>query len=399
MSRTVILKTYAHVMSAYRNRELRQALFDDGVVMQDVLINLHGEAHRARRRLENRLFRRDTFEHYERELFPSIIMETLEPHRSAGRAELVSLGHQLMMNLGALSAGLDRPEGTPEETFRLYGFMMTFIEGATIADYLGDREALEDRVRAALVDFDVQFVRPSKQRRLRLLSALERNEISESELPKDVLTVLLRNVDQLALPDDVILRETAFFLLSGAHTTATSFTRTMHRLLLHFTSHPEDRERARSDRRFLQQAVHEVLRLEPPSPLRRRRAVASTIVGDAMTVDVDDMVDLDLVSANRDRDVFGATADEFDPHRLLPSDVAPWGTSFGTGMHACIGQDMAAGTLPDPDASTAAQLFGLVPVAIQAVLSMGVGMDPQNPPELDVLTSRGYFKRYPVLLG
>lgn len=384
-------------MSAYRNRDLRQALFDEGVVMQDVLINLHGDAHRARRRLENRLFRRDTFEYYEHDLFPSIIEETLEPHRRAGRAELVSLGHQLMMNLGALSAGLDRPEGTPEETFRLYEFMMTFIEGATIANYLGDKAELEGRVRAALVDFDEQFVRPSKERRLRLISAVERHELPESDLPRDVLTVLLRNVDQLALPDDVILRETAFFLLSGAHTTATSFTRTMHRLLLHFRSNPEDRERARSDRRFLQQAVHEVLRLEPPSPLRRRRAVAATIVGDDVAVEVGDIVDLDLVMANRDRDVFGEHAEEFDPDRTFAPDVPPWGTSFGTGMHACIGQDMAAGTLHDPDAASAVQLFGLVPVALQAVLAMGVRVDPENPPELDALTSRGYFKRYPVL--
>ena len=35
--------------------------------MGDVLVNLHGEAHRDRRRLENRLFRRETFELYERE--------------------------------------------------------------------------------------------------------------------------------------------------------------------------------------------------------------------------------------------------------------------------------------------------------------------------------------------
>jgi hypothetical protein len=57
--------------------------------MSDVLVNLHGDAHRNRRRLENRLFRRDTFMFYERELFPAIIAETLAPHLAAGRSELV----------------------------------------------------------------------------------------------------------------------------------------------------------------------------------------------------------------------------------------------------------------------------------------------------------------------
>ena len=36
-------------------------------------MNLHGAEHRDRRRLENRLFRRDTFAYYENSLFPEII--------------------------------------------------------------------------------------------------------------------------------------------------------------------------------------------------------------------------------------------------------------------------------------------------------------------------------------
>lgn len=400
----VVLTRYHDVIAAYRNRDLKQALFDEGVVMQDVLINLHGDAHRARRRLENRLFRRETFELYERELFPEILRTTLAPHAAAGRAELVSLGHQLMMNLGALSAGIDRQLGTREESFRLYELMMAFIQGATIANYLGDRVALEARVRDALDEFDRDFVRPSRTRRESLLAAVASGALDERALPRDVLTVLLRNVDQLALPDDMILRETAFFLLSGAHTTATSFTRTMHRLLDHLDTNPGDRARACDDRRFLQQVVHEVLRLEPPSPVRRRRALVETTVGDGMAVPAGTIVDLDLVAANRDRDVFGTAADAFIPGRRLPADVAPWGTSFGTGMHACIGLDMAAGTLPDGDANAGgpadmARLFGLVPVAVQAVLQMGIRRDPDDPPELDAMTSRGYFSRYPVLFS
>ena len=396
----VVLTRYHDVIAAYRNRDLKQALFDEGVVMQDVLINLHGDAHRARRRLENRLFRRDTFEHYERELFPTIIEQTLAPYRHQGRAELVSLGHQLMMNLGALSAGVDRREGTAEESFRLYELMMTFIEGATIANYLGDKAALEVRVSAALQEFDRDFVQPSRARREALLAAVAAGALPEESLLRDVLTVLLRNVDKLALPDDIILRETAFFLLSGAHTTATSFTRTMHRLFDHLGHHPEDAERARDDRRFLQQVVHEVLRLEPPSPVRRRRALTTTVVADGVSVEEGTIVDLDLVAANRDPDVFGPDAAEFRPDRGLPDDVPPWGTSFGTGMHACIGLDMAAGVLPaEGDSAGMGQLFGLVPVAVQAVMRLGARRDPDDPPLLDSLTSRGYFARYPVLLS
>jgi cytochrome P450 len=397
MTDHIVLTHYHDVIAAYRNRDLRQALFDDGVVMQDVLINLHGDDHRARRRLENRLFRRETFAYYERELFPHIVADTLAPHIAAGRAELVSLGHQMMMNLGALSAGVDRPAGTADESFRLYELMMIFIEGATIANYLGDKPALEAKVRAALAAFEREFVAPSVNRRRALLAQVARGDVAEEELPRDVLTVLLRNVDQLALTDDIILRETAFYLLSGAHTTATSFTRTVHRLLDHCERHPAARARVVADGRFVQRAVHEVLRLEPPSPLRRRRATRDSVLADGGVVVAGQCVDLDLVAANRDPDVFGPDADDFDPDRTLPSDVPPWATSFGTGMHACIGQDLAAGCLTDDEGNDA--LFGLVPFAVQSVFRAGVRRIADDPPVIDELTSRGYFRRYPVELG
>ena len=74
---TVTITTFDEARECYRSKDLRQALYDAGeVIMEDVVVNLHGDEHRSRRRLENRLFRRDTFFHYERDLFPSIIEDT-----------------------------------------------------------------------------------------------------------------------------------------------------------------------------------------------------------------------------------------------------------------------------------------------------------------------------------
>ncbi|MGI9592190.1 MAG: cytochrome P450, partial [Myxococcota bacterium] len=62
MSRTVTVQSYRDVVHTLRNRFLVQALYDEGgVVMEDVLLTLHGEAHKDRRRLENRVFRREIF--------------------------------------------------------------------------------------------------------------------------------------------------------------------------------------------------------------------------------------------------------------------------------------------------------------------------------------------------
>ena len=76
----------------YRHKDFKQALYDAGeVVMEGVLVNLHGDEHRARRRLENRLFRRETLVHYERDLFPQVISETLEPFVQSGRTALTRI--------------------------------------------------------------------------------------------------------------------------------------------------------------------------------------------------------------------------------------------------------------------------------------------------------------------
>ena len=111
----ILITSFEDARECYRSKDLRQALYDAGeVIMGDVLVNLHGDEHRARRRLENRLFRRDTFFHYERDLFPEIIEKTVKPYIADGKAELVDFGHQMMMNLAALTAGVDRPEARPK---------------------------------------------------------------------------------------------------------------------------------------------------------------------------------------------------------------------------------------------------------------------------------------------
>ncbi|CAB4553304.1 MAG: cytochrome P450 [Actinobacteria bacterium] len=394
----ITITSYEEAKDTYRQKDLRQALYDAGeVIMADVLVNLHGTAHRDRRRLENRLFRRDTFELYEHELFPPLIHQTLEPHVRTGRAELVDLGHQLMMNLAASTAGVDRPLGTPEETFRLYDYLRSFIEGATLAHFTGDRDAKRSEVAAKLAEFDAEFVAPSIARRRGLADAGE-------TLPRDVLSILLDNQDQLDLPHEVVLREVAFYLLAGAHTSATAFTRVTHNVLQWLERHPEDAEAVRTDRRFVQRCTHETIRLQPSSPVAMRWALSDVELRTGRTIPTGAKVVIDLLSVNRDTSVFGPDAESFDPRRQLPDGVPAYGLSFGSGMHACIGQDLAAGLAvaasdPDGDDASGSALLGLVPQAVQALFDHGVRRDPDNPPEMDESTTRPYFGRYPVLFG
>jgi len=393
----VIIDTYECAREAYLSRDLSQALYAAAdVIMADVLITLHGEDHRMRRRLENRLYRREVFFHYENELFPEIIQETLGPHVAAGKAELVSVSHQLMMNLAALTAGVDRPQGTPEETFRLYDYLMTFIEGATLAHYKGDKQAKEAEIKDALAAFDQEFLTPGIARRAALISGFKNGRISEADLPQDVLTVLLRNEDSLNLPHQVILREIAFYLLAGAHTSATAFTRTIHHIFQWLDQTPERRDKIRSSA-FIQRCVHETIRLQPSSPVSERWAENDIQLASGPAIDKGSKVVIDLIQVNRDRSVFGDDADEFNPERKLPPSVPEYGLSFGLGMHACIGKELAAGVLNADSSDSDSRLIGVVTLAVQSMLASGCRPDTEDPPEMNPSTSRPYFGRYPVI--
>ena len=396
--RTVTIDTYAAAQQCYRNRDLRQGSYDEGdVVMADVVINLHGAEHRNRRRLENRLFRRDTFWHYEQDLFPAIFSETLAPHLAAGRTELVRFSHQLMMNLAALTAGVDRPEGTPEETFRLYDYLMLFIEGATIAHHTGDKEVKSAEVHAALQAFGREFLAPGIERRQAILDRIAAGTAQESDLPPDVLSVLVRNQDNLDLTPEIICREVAFYLLAGAHTSATAFTRTMHHIFGWLQAHPDDADLPRADRLFCQRATHETIRLQPSSPVAVRWAEADFTLADGTAIGIGDRVVIDLPKVNRDPAAFGGDAEDFNPLRETAEGVHPWGLSFGMGMHACIGQDLAAGIVLDAETGLDGHLFGVTPVAVQTMFDHGCVPDPDDPPEMDASTTRPYFGRYPVI--
>jgi cytochrome P450 len=394
----VVLTTFEEAKEAYRAKDLRQSLYDEGeVIMADVLVNLHGTEHRARRRAENRMFRRDVFERYECDLFPGVIAETLAPHLAAGRADLVPLGHQLMLNLAALTAGVDRPLGTPEETRRLYAYMMLFIEGATLAHSTGDKDAQRRDIAAGLLEWDAEFLAPSVARRRDLLARRAAGE--EVELPRDVLTTLLEHQGDLELTPEVLRREVAFFLLAGAHTTATAFVRSIDHILGWVAAHPEDAGRARTDALFVQRCIHETIRLNPSSPVGRRRALGPVRLRNGVEIPEGSLVVLDLQRINRDPAVFGDDADAFDPHRALPPGVAPFGLSFAAGMHVCIGQDLAAGVVPRPGGDLDGHLYGLLTGSVQSVLTAGVQRDPADPPQRDQNTLRPYWGRYPVLLG
>ncbi|MEE3294390.1 MAG: cytochrome P450, partial [Pseudomonadota bacterium] len=337
---------YEIIKKALVNRDLKQALYDEGkVIMEGVLLTLHGQEHHQRRKLEHKVFQRDFFRYYEHELFPRTLEETIFPFLNNGSADLLDFGYRITMNLTADFAGIDRLKKTPEETENLLTLVKIFSQGATLVHSKRPHDEVNMEVTEALAVFEEKFLIPSKNRRLKILKQFNDNKLDEDDLPRDVLTVLLRNVDGINLDSEIIKREIAFYLQAGSHSTANSMTHALHDIFGWMEKHPEDKEKIYNDPIFLQRCVHESMRLHPASPVAWRKPTCPIELDKEIQMKQDDLLIMDLHNANRDKEIFGNDAEEFNPYRELDPNQSIWGLTFGIGLHLCFGRDLDGGLI------------------------------------------------------
>lgn len=393
----VTLHRFTDCEAALRNGDLKQALYDAGkVVMEDVLLTLHGPEHLKRRGVEARVFRRNFFNHYEKVVFPSTLQQTLEPYLAAGRADLVEFGYRATVNLTADFAGIDRPERSAEESERLIRLVKKLSEGATAVHSTRDPVELEAEVRAALAEFDSSFLQPSVERRTRMLEAVASGSLDAQELPRDVLTVILQARDELTLDGQLLLREIAFYMQAGAHSTANSVIHAFHEIIL-WAGADEERWQRLSDPLFVQRCVHESLRLHPASPEAWRTSMCPMSISGGGDLATGERLVLDLFRANRDPSIFGEGADGFDPDRSTPRGVLPTGLAFGIGVHACLGRELDGGLPAKPGADPESHQYGIVALIVIRLLALGGRPDPGAPAQIDTKTIRPNWGSYPVI--
>ena len=99
--------------------------------------------------------------------------------------------------------------------------------------------------------------------------------------------------------------------------------------------------------------------------------------------------------------LFHLDSDEFRPDRVIPDDAAPWGLTFGHGIHACLGMELAGGMAPEFDASGAVDpkthVYGAITTMASMLFAAGLERDPDRPAALDSSTVRTVFSAYPVV--
>ena len=390
-----IFNNYNDAVNALRIKDLKQSLYDDGeVIMDQVLVCLHGEEHKKRRKLENKIFTREVFKYYENEVFPRTINETLEPYIESGKMDLVDYGFRVLLNLTADFSGVDRPEKTKKETEILLGLLKIFASGATLHHSTRDHEEVKNEVRNALKSFDEQFLKPSIKRRKNLIK-----KQAYEDLPSDILTVLLMNEDDLNLPYDVLQREIAFYLLAGAQTSIHSLVHVFHEIHDWVKNNPEKEVKLKDDPIFVQKCFLESTRLHPSSPIALRKPVCPVKLPDDKEANLGDSIVIDLYNSNRDKKVFGEDADKFNPYREPPSGQNLYGLSFGLGMHSCIGRNLAAGVNSKPDTDPNNHHYGTVTMILRELISRNAIPDPNSKPRMDDKTKRPNWGYYPIIFG
>ncbi len=400
---TVTLDRYEDIRAALLDPNLSRTFdkrtYDEGNIREGIVSISHGAVHRARRRLENTMFRAEVLRLYERDLFPRVMNDLLDVLIDRDQVDLFPIGELLSVVLAARRAGIDHSSSL-DQLRTLVRYVDAFSQGAAILD-AKDPDAVRALVRETYAEFERDFVKPSAARRAELIGRMRAGGPSEDELPQDILTVLLlhREDPRLELSDDGrMVREVATYLQGGTHTSAQTLVNALD--LIFATADPTGTiQRAAVDTLFAQRVIQETLRLRPTTPKIRRRAEADTVVA-RRPIPKDAVVILDIVAANRDERLFGEHPDDFDPDRTIDPDVHRWGLSFGGGPHQCPGRAVGGGfPVPNSFDVDADHVHGLVALELQAVARRGVRPDPSHPPVRDTRTERftrwsHYFVRF-----
>ena len=201
--------------------------------------------------------------------------------------DLVEFGYLATIQLTSDFAGVDRED---KDIQKLIGIVKRFSEAATIALSTREKNAVRKNLKIAKDSF-LRFLKPSWSRRKQLIEDFKKGQIREEDLPEDVLTVLLKNQNNLKLSDGDIEREICFYLQAGSHSTANSLVHAANEIL----NWTKDTTMLASNPTLVQKCVHESLRLHPASPIAARKVVQTTRIAGQL-FEKGDELELDLAS-------------------------------------------------------------------------------------------------------
>jgi cytochrome P450 len=375
---------------------LRSGAFRQGAHQESLeffggtVLMLDGDPHFERRRIESSLFSRGSLITMEREVLDPSIEYTLDDARrryGSAPLNLVDFTRKVLLRIAAALSGIDSP-ADDAAVERLAAYVHDMIDAAEADWRFGDAAAVAVRNGiSARERFVGEFFQPSLERRRTLPGApvAAGRTAGSSGAASDLLRELMAAG---SMTEDAMLREVALYIDGAIKTTSQSVPHAFGHIEEWCASHPAD---SKTDPEFLRKALAESLRLHGTVPSLLRICTDHIRLASGVQISPGQRVALDFRSANLDPGIFGADAASFNPHRVPKPPHKPWGLTFGTGPHTCIGRLVVTGIQDVTEGSGAMMLRRLFEAGARTV--------PGQPPVRETQTGHDRYTSFLIRLG
>jgi cytochrome P450 len=378
---------------------------DDGHVTVEEFVGgmwtfTDGPEHRRRRKLLNQLVRPEALdamrENYILPAVERLLSEALaEPDADGSyRCDLVELADRLFAGFGANMIGLtDMDDPARQAALRQ---IIPGIFGGVLAQFFDNRDVVFQMALAAKRTFVEDFYLPARDAYREMYAQVAAGTMDEQDVPRSLMRLIVSQADPVYADEEIGIRDAILIFNTAIGTSVQSVVHMVHDTARWFDDHPDDRKLA-GDMDFLTRCMEETIRLKAPfiSYLVRRAGTDLVIGGEAIAAD--DELHIEIPRANRDPEVFGADAGEFNPWRERAGDLPRYGIGFGSGPHACLGLRVVLGN----DGHSGSHVRFM-----QKLFSHGIEPDPAAEPQIlamaqdesaieDVVT----FMSYPVVFS
>lgn len=364
-------------------------------VVGDTLLDLRGDDHMARRKIESPLFRSDTLRMYEEEfLEPALAhqLSELRATRTPGqpvRADLHMFFKRVSLGLMARVIGLVPPD-TPAALDRFERNFQAIDDAVRVKYTTADPEEIVRLGREAQESIMEELFRPAWRRRQEMIAAVDHGDLDASELPNDLIGVALKNMEHYqkwGLRD--VEREATLFITAAVATTATNVCHAVCEIEAWIGAHPEDSEK-RTDEAFLEAAFNESLRLNARKWILRA-AVHDTELPNGAAIREGQLIWLNFEEAYKL--IAGSDHSHFNPYRTLSYGRA-YGPAFADGRHMCIGKNLVLGDgVNEPGGRR-----GTAKMVMLELYKVGMRMDPEEKPVITDESVRTMFVSCPIVL-
>jgi cytochrome P450 len=378
---------------------------DDGHVTVEEFVGgmwtfTDGPEHRRRRKMVNQLVRPEALDEMrENFILPAVrrlLAEALAEPDADGqyRCDLVELADRLFVGFGANMIGftdMDDPDRQGELRRIIPG-----IFGGVLAQFFDNRDAVFEMALAAKRKLVEDYYLPARDAYRTMYARVAAGELDEAEIPRSLMRLIVSEADPVYADEEIGIRDAILVFNTAIGTSVQSVVHMVHDTARWFAEHPEDRKLA-TDMDFLTRCMEETIRLKAPfiSFLVRKAGEDMTVGGEAIGAGHE--LHIEIPRANRDPEVFGPDAAEFNPWRPRPENLPRYGIGFGSGPHACLGLRVVLGN----DGHSGSHVRFM-----RELFSHGVAPDPAGEPQVlamaqdesaipDVVT----FMSYPVVFG